>query len=81
MNSIKNINSFYKKLKTRSPKLYIFLKDNKCLKKYGKNCNWIYKGGTIVDSFSWINTPEGDLYWRTKHCKYLVFLNEIYREL
>lgn len=81
MNSIKKINSFYKQLKTKAPKLYIFLKDNKCLKKFGKNCNWIYKDGTILGSFSWIDTPEGARYWHVKHHKYLSFLNEIYYEL
>ena len=78
MNSIKKINYFYKKLKIKAPKLYIFLKDNKCLKKFGKNCDWTYRSGTIMASFTWRYSEEGHDYWHTKHCKYLAFLNEIY---
>lgn len=76
------INNIYKGLKTKNPKLYLFLKRNKALQKFtinyyrdrGKHYNRCYE---IMESFTWNYTPEGDIFWNNLHNKYYAFKRKL----
>lgn len=80
-NSIKKICNFYKILRKKNPKFYLFLKENKALKKFGHNCKWRFIDDSIGGAFLWEITKEGPIYWSNLVDKYAKFKIDLNNEL
>lgn len=80
-NSIKNVITFYKYLKKKNPVFYLFLKENKVLKRFGHNCGWKFIDDSISGAFLWVKTKEGSAFWSNLSDKYNRFKINLNNEL
>ena len=79
---IQKISNYYNSFKKKYPILYMFLKENKALKKFAINCRYnISLSDTISGAFQWDTTKEGFIYWHNLYTKYNRFEIEIKNEL
>lgn len=79
---IKIISNYYNSFKKKYPILYMFLKENKALKKFAINCKYrIGRTTSIGGSFLWDRTNEGWEYWSSLAFDYEQFEEKLLKEL
>ncbi len=79
--SIEKIVTFYKYLKKKNPVFYLFLKENKALKRFGHNCRWKFTDDSIGGAFLWDATKERSIFWGNLADKYDKFKTDLNNEL
>lgn len=81
MNNIYKIATYYRKLKQKSPILYLFLKEKKVLKVFAKNCRYNKYPKSIMSAFTWDKTKEGIDFWSKLSLEFGKHKDKLLKEL
>jgi hypothetical protein len=81
MDNIYRIATYYRKLKQKSPILYLFLKEKKVLKVFAKNCRYNKYPKSIMSAFGWHETKEGVVYWSKLSLEFGKYYDKSLKEL
>ena len=81
MNNIYKIATYYRRLKQKRPILYKFLKENKALKAFAKNCGYGGYPRSIMSAFTWDKTKEGIDFWSKLSLEFGKYKDKLLKEL